>query len=1154
MTANAAEMLRALYSAAPVAVIMLDKSGRIESANPAATRLFGQTEASLAGQRGDVLFATPREFDALVESGFGLGAEREMHEFTARYRARGGRILDGETVASLVTGPADGPALGTLLIIRDVSAERSLQARLEASDIQLRAALASANEGAFSLNLATGLGSSRGFINEFLGIQTSDATIRLERLLDVIAADMRDTVAGAISRLSRAPGEALHVTFRAERADGETRWLEMRGRVSEFARDGSPLRLSGVIADVTERQSLEEQLAERERQLANAIDAGSCGVWELDTQTRHVTLIGPIRDMLGLEPGQSQIDTARWLARIHTDQRDSVIAQIDALAAGESDRMDVEYQLHDARTDSWTWLRSRGRRLSEEAGGRLAAGILTDINERKALQSRLAANERMLREAVESASEGAWSLDVEAGTLRASGLLASLLGMTGSDEAVPARRWADAILEDDLEAGRKRFQRLLQLRRHSPSGPRGSQAWEFRMRGRDGEVLWLRAGGQIVDWTAGGGPARIAGTVINITEERRLRDELDQSEARLREALAGAREGAWHFDLQTRVGEVTGIISEMMGLPPRDARVSYDDWAARIHPDDMTDARHFVDAMAGGKTASIDTVVRYRSEADGWIHIHIRGRVSAYDAGGTPRVADGFITDISERVRTERRLSQREQQLAEAVDAASVGLWRIETESQTVTLQGTVVAELIADETETTIALEDWFSRLHPDDLPAVDMARQAFRDPSHGPVDAAHRVRDRNGDWIWYRSTGSVVERDADGMPRAISGVIWNIDAAHRAEAELAERQMRFERIFRATPAMMHTIDSEGYIVEVSDYWLAHLGYRREEVIGRKSIDFLDAESRKRAVESNLPELFRTGSNTNIPYRFLRSDGSAIDVLLSSFLERGGEGQPLRSYATLTDVTALREANLLLERSNRELDQFATVASHDLQEPLRKIAAFSSLVRRRYGERLDEDGRRNLEFLVDAAHRMQRLIDDLLTYSRLASQPFEYQPVDLAGPVAQALENLDASVSENHARIEIGDMPTVRADPAILTQIFQNLIGNALKYRSFATPEVDISARRDGDRWIVAVSDNGIGLDIKFAEKIFAPFQRLHSHEAYPGTGIGLAMVRQAVERHGGEIWVKSAPGSGATFYFTLPADRSVPAPEPVDLDNAAK
>ena len=468
MTANAAEMLRTLYRAAPIAVVVLDARGRIDGANPAATRLFGQTEASLTGQRGDVLFASPRDFDSLAETGFGLDSDRETHEFTARYRARGGRILDGETVASRIAGDnGDEAGPGTLLVIRDVSAERTLQARLEASDIQLRAALASANEGAFSLNLATGLGSSRGFINEFLGIQSSDATIRLERLLDVVAADMRDQVAGAINRLSRAPGEALHVTFPATRADGEPRWLEMRGRVSEFARDGSPLRLSGVISDVTERQSLEEQLAERERQLANAIDAGSCGVWELDTQTGCFTLIGPIRDMLGLEPDQTRIDTADWLERIHTDQRDSVIAQLDALAAGKSDRMDVEYQLRDARTDSWTWLRSRGRRLREEAGGRLAAGILTDINERKALQSRLAANERMLREAVDSANEGAWSLDIEAGTLRASGLLASLLGMTGNDEAVPARRWADAIAEDDLEDGRKRFRRLLQLRRQS---------------------------------------------------------------------------------------------------------------------------------------------------------------------------------------------------------------------------------------------------------------------------------------------------------------------------------------------------------------------------------------------------------------------------------------------------------------------------------------------------------------------------------------------------------------------------------------------------------------------------------------------------------------------------------------------------------------
>ncbi|MEA1941257.1 MAG: PAS domain S-box protein [Pseudomonadota bacterium] len=1139
MTANADSMLRALYSAAPVAVVMLDADNRIAGVNPAAARLFRQEERVLAGQRGDILFAVPREFDRMAATDFGLDDTRQTREFAARYTTRSGRTLDGETTASRITGD-DGHPIGTLLIIRDITDERSLRARLEASDIQLRAALASANEGAFSLNLQTGLGSARGFINEFLGIGTADATIRLDQLLDTVVPEMRGEVSGAIDALRRTPDVPLEIVFQARRPDGEWRWLEMRGRVSEFTRDGSALRLSGVLADVTERRRLEDKLAERERQLTNAIEAGSCGVWELNAHARKIKLVGPIREILGLSRDTGDTDEQRLIERIRPEQRSAVLARVDALASGETDTFDVDYEVMDARTDRWIWLRSRGRRIDTPGSETVAAGIFTDITERKVLQSQLAANERLLREAVDSAKEGAWSVDLDARTLRATGLLANLLGITEPDEAVPASRWADAMPPEDREEGRALFLDMCATPERPPGAPPEPQSWEFRMLAPDGSVVWLRGSGQIVEWAPDGKATRIAGTVTNVTEERRLRSELDQSEARLREALAGAREGAWHFDLQTRVGDVTGIISEMMGLPPRDARITFDDWAERLHPDDVEGARETIEAMTRGGTDTIDAIARYRSETDGWIHIHIRGRVTEYAAGGRPRSADGFITDISERVRNEQKIQQRDQQLAEAVDAAAVGLWRHDFIADIIELRGSVAAELFSDQADGTLDIDALRERVHPDDIGTLAGIVAQHRAGEQTVIDTQYRLRDRNGAWVWYRVTGNIVDWGPDGTARAASGMIWNIDAAQRAEAELAERRERFERIYRATPAMMHTIDADGYIVEVSDYWLAHLGYRRDEVIGRKSAEFLDAESRQRAIEVNLPELFSTGVNTNLPYRFVRSDGSKVDVLLSSFLERDREGRPLRSYAVMTDVTALREAHEKLERSNEELDRFATVASHDLQEPLRKIAAFSGLTRRRYGEQLDEDGRRNLDFLVDAAHRMQRLIDDLLTYSRLASQPLERQPVDVSAVIARAMENLDAVIAESEARITVGEMPVVKADTVLLTQIFQNLIGNALKYRSYAIPEIDLSARRDGDRWIFAVSDNGIGLDVKFAEKIFAPFQRLHSHEAYPGTGIGLAMVRQSIERHGGDIWVESEPGSGATFLFTLPAERA--------------
>ena len=238
MTRRSDDRLRALYQSTPNAVILIDDDLQLRSFNPAAQRLFGPAITEMAGRTAQVLFAYPKDFERLSEAGFGLHHDRVEHSFTARYRSLPGRVFDGETVAVRIEAEDPAKAPEMMLIIRDASSELTLKAKLEASDIQLRAALASANEGAFSLNLVTGLGSTRGFINEFLGIGTTDATISLERWLDVVEPGMRDQVDAAIQHLRTHPTEALDSVFQAKRADGEWRWLHMRGRVTEFMRDG----------------------------------------------------------------------------------------------------------------------------------------------------------------------------------------------------------------------------------------------------------------------------------------------------------------------------------------------------------------------------------------------------------------------------------------------------------------------------------------------------------------------------------------------------------------------------------------------------------------------------------------------------------------------------------------------------------------------------------------------------------------------------------------------------------------------------------------------------------------------------------------------------------------------------------------------------
>jgi len=246
----------------------------------------------------------------------------------------------------------------------------------------------------------------------------------------------------------------------------------------------------------------------------------------------------------------------------------------------------------------------------------------------------------------------------------------------------------------------------------------------------------------------------------------------------------------------------------------------------------------------------------------------------------------------------------------------------------------------------------------------------------------------------------------------------------------------------------------------------------------------------------------------------------------------------------------AMREAFQELEhktreltRSNEELQQFAYVASHDLQEPLRMISSYTQLLGRRYGDRLDGDAKEFMAYIVDGAARMKQLIEDLLAYSRVGTRAKEFQEVDSGASLARALSNLRASQEASGAVITHDPMPHVLADGAQLAQIFQNLIGNAIKFRGAEPPRIHVGAQTTDTVCVFTVKDNGIGLDTQYAERIFMMFQRLHNKTEYPGTGIGLAIVKKIVERHGGRIWVESEPGKGAQFGFTIAREHATGA-----------
>ena len=336
-----------------------------------------------------------------------------------------------------------------------------------------------------------------------------------------------------------------------------------------------------------------------------------------------------------------------------------------------------------------------------------------------------------------------------------------------------------------------------------------------------------------------------------------------------------------------------------------------------------------------------------------------------------------------------------------------------------------------------------------------------------------------------------------------------------------------------------------EGKINFVNPAFLNIFRYKdQNEVIGKNAAELF--APKKVRTFADLTAVIDNVKGDREEFNVHREDGSVFSVEVSCSNVSDKAGNIIGRMAFFVDVTErkqikkkLKRTLADLKRSNTDLQQFAYVASHDLQEPLRMVASYTQLLEERYQDKLDTDAKEFIQFAVDGALRMQRLINDLLSYSLVGARQKPVKPTDCNSVLSQVIANLSVTIEQNNVIITTDDLPTVMADASQMQELFNNLVGNAIKFRSEHAPRVHVSAKQNGNKWLFSVQDNGLGIDPQYNNKIFLIFQRLHSKEEYPGTGIGLAICKRIVERHGGKIWVDSNVGKGSTFYFTLPVKR---------------
>ncbi|SNB45945.1 PAS domain S-box protein [Geobacter sp. DSM 9736] len=765
-----------------------------------------------------------------------------------------------------------------------------------------------------------------------------------------------------------------------------------------------------------------------------------------------------------------------------------------------------------------------------------AAQISSDITARKEAEEALRQNEERLRTIFDNAGIGIVEVAEGDRFVAVNDRVCEMLGYA-----------RDELLTMDVHRLTSPEDRPLsdEMNRKVHEGVLARAVYDKRYLKRDGSALWVHVSVTGIR-DSGGRWIRSITTVEDISERKQAEDALRRSEQKFRAVFEQAAVGiarvsftdARWMDINEAFYQMLGYtVEEMLATP----------WPDITHPEDVDLDLVPFRRMAVGELENYSVEKRFIHK-DGH-HVWARLTLSLVkDVAGNPDYEIAIIENISEYKYAENRLRENEARFRGIFENAAVGISLFDRSGRLMQANDKLCDTLGYQESELK-------GRSFEDFSFAEDMEpdRSNYRHMMDGElpyyvVEKRYARKDRT--LVWVRVTRAV-QRGPDDEPQYSINIVEDISARKEAESELHRTAALLRTVTENTPDFIFVKDRQGRMLMANPATLNDLGKPPEEVLGRTDDEFLGGEGALKIMENDRMVMER--GETLVLEEIPHPQGDRRVYLSSKSPYLDENGKVIGLIGISRDITDIKRAGeererLLAEvqRSNQDLQQFAYVASHDLQEPLRMVSSYMQLLERKYRDQLDEKAQKYIHYAVDGTKRMQNLIDGLLRYSRISREK-ELVPVDTNATYAAAIANLAKAIGEAGGNVTVDLLPTVPGDEIQLVQLFQNLIGNGLKYRKpGSAPKVHVSARQLGEEWIFSVTDDGIGIPPQHFDRIFQIFQRLHTKDEYPGTGIGLASCKKIVERHGGRIWVESEPGKGSTFYFALPAKE--PAHEPRD------
>jgi|GEM_PF-2028172 len=949
--------------------------------------------------------------------------------------------------------------------------------------------------------------------------------------------------------------------------DGTLISLEVVGKQSIY--QGRSVRVSAA-RDITERKIAEAALRETQIQLQRQLaeietiyQSAPIGLNVLDTELRFVRINERLAQINGFSVQEHIGRTVQELLPDLADVAEKLLQPI--LETGKPVlNIEITGETPAQPGVQRTWLESF---LPLKDGDRII-GISTvceEITERKRAEIALQEREATLSLFAQYVPAGIAMFDRDMRYIMAS------------------QRWVDDYSPEPIESliGRSHYEifpqlpeRWRQIHQRCLAGASEKCDEDLFVRS-DGTQQWVRW--EVHPWYTAVG--EIGGIIIfseEITQRKLAEIALRENEQQLKLALQAAKAGAWTWDLKTNKLYWSEEYYRVFGLKPYSVEPSYENGFSRLHPED----REWVEtevaqAIEQGKNPNVEYRILLPDGTMRWV---IGMGQMFYGESSHPERMAGIVIDITERKQIEEKLRKSEhlyRTLAQNFPNGAVSLF--DHDLRHLLCDGTEIAKvgLRKEQLEGYTLLEslppETSAVLEPHYRAALAGETTIFEVSFAGRIYQIHTLPLFNEQGEIF--AGLSMSQNMTLQKQAEQTLITARDELEQQVQErtkelretnemLQRREQEFRTLVENTPDVITRHDRQYRYLYINPASTKQSGIPVKTYLGKAPSDLSYPKAIIDFWESSLESVFTTGKMRIDEFRVV-NQGEWKTYQTYVVPEFGTDGS-VESVLTITrDITDLRVAEESsrkltqeLQRSNQELEQFAYVASHDLQEPLRAVTTFTQMLAKRYQGQLDAKADMYIEFIVDGAVRMQQLVRDLLTYSRAGRYELKLQPVVCNALLEQVKKDLQIKIAETQALITTEPLPTVIADPNQISLLLQNLISNSLKYRSDIIPKIYISVKKNTlqsaeeylaetfsplsadsyEEWIFAIQDNGIGIEPQYAERIFGIFQRLHASDEYSGTGLGLAICKKIVERHRGRIWVESQLGQGATFYFTLP------------------